>query len=312
MDYRWLQAQAFIATIAEEGSFLRAAKRLRTAPSFLTRKIAEVERDLRTGVFDRTTRRLELTAVGRLVLPEIQVALRHSERAWELAHYYGRLLNGPIRIGYSPYAQESLIRALHRVDARQLEAQLVTVADSPEPRLEFQGATTPELIECVLRAKIHAGVGVQPVFDPELWTEVLAREPFCVCLPRGHALTQKPTISARDLHGQTLFWIRREMHPGFYDRMVKYIRSTGARPLYQEGPSMTQAIEMVVHGLGIALLPNSAVRLSRAGVVFRTINDRYLQIETVLFTKKEFMHGVLQDLMQFLVSHLRAVKPSVQ
>jgi DNA-binding transcriptional LysR family regulator len=102
LDYSWLQAQAYIAAIAEEGSFSGAAKRLHTAPSFLTRKIAEVERELRARIFDRTTRRFEVTELGRIVLPEIQLALRHADRAWELARYYGRLSNGPIRLGYSP------------------------------------------------------------------------------------------------------------------------------------------------------------------------------------------------------------------
>jgi DNA-binding transcriptional LysR family regulator len=196
LDYKWLQAEAYIAAIAEEGSFSGAAKRLHTAPSFLTRKIAEVEKKLRARVFDRTTRSFELTAMGRAVLPEIQLALRHSERAWELARYHGRLENGPLRLGYSPYAHESLLRRLHQLDLRQLEARLVTEAGSPEPRLAFEGGSTPELIERVLRANIHAGVGIHPVSDPKLWVEAVARETFCVCLPRGHILTQKPTISA--------------------------------------------------------------------------------------------------------------------
>ncbi len=48
---------------------------------------------------------------------------------------------------------------------------------------------------------------------------------------------------------------------------------------------MAQAIEIVVHGFGIALLPSSAARLSRTGVVFKTLTDRFLQIETVLFAR---------------------------
>jgi hypothetical protein len=62
----------------------------------------------------------------------------------------------------------------------------------------------------------------------------------------------------------------------------------------------------------MALLPNSAVRLSRTGVIFKTITDRYLQIETVLFAKKEVVHGVLGELVQFLVSQLRAARPAKQ
>jgi DNA-binding transcriptional LysR family regulator len=307
-----IQAQVYVALIAEEGSFSRAARKLRTSQSFLTRKIAEVERNLRARIFDRSTRRLELTNVGRVLLPEIQIALRHAERAWELAQYYGRLMHGPIRVGYSPYTNDALLRVLHQLDISQFEAQRVGTTDSPEPRLVLENSVTPELIERVLRGRLHVSLGVHPISDPELWVEMLAKESFCVCLPRGHALAQRSAVAVRELHEQAVFWIPRDMHPGFYDRTVKYIRSTGARPVYHEVRSTSHAIEIAAHGFGIALLPNSAARLSRTGVVFKTVTDRFMQIETALFAKRELLHGVLQDLTQFLASRLQSAKPIVQ
>ena len=312
LDHSVLQSQIYIAVLAEEGNFSRAAKRLHTAQTFLTKKIAEVERDLRVKIFERSTRRLELTTVGRIVVPEIQLALRHSERAWELARYYARLMHGPIRLGYPLCTHGALVRILHSLDLSQFEAQLVASEDTPEPRIVLEHSVTPDLIERVLRGKLHASLGVLPIESQELWVEQLVREPFCVCLPKGHALAQRQAIAARDLHGQPLFWIPRDMCPAFYDRTVKYIESTGARPVYHEIGSVAQAIEIAVHGLGIALLPSSTARLSRPGVVFKTVTDRFLQIETALFARRELMHGALQDFILFLASRLQGVKPNVQ
>lgn len=312
LDHSVLQAQFYVAVLAEEGSFSRAAKRLHTAQTFLTKKIAEVERDLRIKIFERSTRRLELTTVGRIVVPEIQLALRHSERAWELARYYARLTHGPIRLGYSLYTHGALLRILHSLDLSQFEAQLVASEDTPTPRIVLEHSVTPDLMERVLRGRLHASLGVLPIQSSELWVEQLVREPFCVCLPRGHALAQRQAIAARDLDGQPLFWIPRDMHPAFYDGTVKYIESTGARPVYHEIGSCAHAIEIAVNGLGIALLPNSIARLSRPGVVFKTVTDRFLQIETALFARRELMSGVLQDFTLFLASRLQAVKPNVQ
>jgi DNA-binding transcriptional LysR family regulator len=312
LDHSVLQAQFYVAVLAEEGSFSRAAKRLHTAQTFLTKKIAEVERDLRVKIFERSTRRVELTTVGRIILPEIQLALRHSERGWELARYYGRLTHGPIRLGYSLCTHGSLLRILHSLDLSQFEAQLVVSEDTPKPRIVLEHGVTPDLIERVMRGRLHASLGVLPIQNPELWIEQLVREPFCVCLPKGHPLAQRQTVAARDLHGQPLFWIPRDMHPAFYDQIVKYIESTGARPVYHEIGSVAQAIEIAVHGFGIALLPNSTARLSRPGVVFKTVTDQFLQIETALFARHELMRGVLQDFTLFLASRLRTVKPSVQ
>lgn len=312
LDHSVLQAQFYVAVLAEEGNFSRAAKRLHTAQTFLTKKIADVERDLRVKIFERSTRRLELTTVGRIVVPEIQLALRHSERAWDLARYYARLTHGPIRLGYSLYTHGSLLRILYSLDLSQFEAQRVASEDAPEPRIILEHSVTPDLIERVLRGRLHASLGVLPIQNPDLWIEQLVREPFCICLPKGHALAQRQAVAARDLHGQPLFWIPRDMHPAFYDQTVKYIESTGARPVYHEIGSVAHAIEIAVNGLGIALLPSSIARLSRPGVVFKTVTDRFLQIETALFVKRELMRGVVQDFTLFLASRLQAVKPNVQ
>ena len=237
--------------------------------------------------------------------------VRHAERAWELGRYYGRLMRGPIRLGYSLCTHGPLLRILHSLDLSEFEAQRVAAADTPEPRIQLEHSVTPDLIERVLRGRLHASLGISPIENPELWVEQLVREPFCVCLPKNHALAQRQTIAARDLHGQALFWIPREIHPAFYDRTTKYIESTGARPVFHEIGSVAQAIEIAAHGLGIALLPNSTARLSRPGVMFKTVTDRYLQIETALFARRELMHGVLQDFALFLASRLQNVKPNV-
>jgi len=97
LDHSVLQSQFYVVVLAEEGTFLKAAKRLRTAQSFITRKIGEIERGHRHPIFDRSTRSVRLTKFGRLIVPAFRLAVRESERAWELSENYSRLLNGPLR-----------------------------------------------------------------------------------------------------------------------------------------------------------------------------------------------------------------------
>ncbi len=298
--------------IAEEGSFSRAAQRLRTSQSSLTRRIAELEKTLGAKLFERSTRKLELTAVGRVVLPEIQLALRHSERAWELAQYWGRVRSGPFRIGYSSCINCGLLRKLHQLDLSEIEVQMVAADKSAQPRMVLESRSTPELVEGVLRGRLHVAFGVHPVEDHELWVEAVAREPFCLCVPKNHEFARRTSISARDMHGELLFWMPRDMNPAFYDSIVEYIESTGAEPVYQEVRSATHAIEIVAHGFGLALLPSAAGRLSHTGVVFRPVTDRFMQIETAMFARRERLRGSLQDLTMFLVSRLQALKPTLQ
>ena len=305
-DHSFLQTQVYVAAIAEQGSFSRAAKVLNTSQSFLTRKIGTLEKMLGTKLFERSTRKLALTQAGELLLPEIEKSLRHAERGWHLAHFYMRIWKGPLRIGYSPLINSNTLALLHRLDVSDLEkSRMSSSREVPEARAVFESATTTELVDRVLCGELHAGVGVMPAQESGLWTETLIREPFSVCIPKNHPLVQRTAISIRDLQGQVLYWIPRRVNPAFYDVVTEYIQSTGAQVVYQEVCSIAQAIEIVSHNIGLALLPRTASYLSRSGVVFKNITDRYLQIETAIFARKDIIKGSLKDLFPFVVSRLR-------
>lgn len=308
VDFGFLQAQVYVAVVAEEGSFSRAARRLHTAQSFVTRRIAVLERTLGTRIFDRSTRRLELTAAGRMLLPEVQLALRHTERAWELARYSARIATGPIRIGYSPYINGALVPVLYELNLSELEARRIDATEFPETRPELASSNTPELVEQVLRGQLQVGLGIRPIDDPELWVKSVAREAFCICVPKNHGFAQRTSIPVRDLDGQALFWFPRKLDPAFFDHTVEYVQSAGAHPTFHEVGSAIHAIDTVARGLGLALLPIGASRLSRNGVVFKPITDRFLQIETAIFARRDLLRGGLQDFVMFLTSRLQSLK----
>ena len=302
----FLQLQMYVVALAEEGSFLRAARRLHISQSSLTRKIASLERLVGVQIFERSTRKLALTPAGRVLLPEVQLSLRHAERAMQLAQYQGRLQNGPLRFGCCPLIHAGVLAKLHRLDMSELDSRQTAGSSIPQPSVVLEAAPTPQLVERVLRGELDAGLGVHPIEDRALWIEPLARESFCLCIPKNHDLVRRASVPARDLDGQLLLWIPRDMHPTFYDATLQYFESTGAEPILRAFYPSTQVIDIVSHGFGIALLPASAARLNSMGVVFRPLSDRFLQTETVLFARREHMHGRLGDLAAHVVGRLRA------
>jgi DNA-binding transcriptional LysR family regulator len=96
-------------------------------------------------------------------------------------------------------------------------------------------------------------------------------------------LAKQPSVVARDLDGETMFFLPRAAHPPLYDRTLDYIESTGAKPLIREAISFTHSMEIVAHNFGVALLPRSASRFSCMGVLFKPVTDRLLWMETALF-----------------------------
>lgn len=74
-----LDALETLSTIAEAGSFARAAERLHRVPSALTYTVNKIESDLGVAIFDRSGKRPELTAAGRELIQQGRELLRQAE-----------------------------------------------------------------------------------------------------------------------------------------------------------------------------------------------------------------------------------------
>lgn len=297
-----LEVNILIVVIAQEGNFIRASQKLGITPPSLTRRVLSLEKSIGVKLFDRSTRNVQLTTAGRLFVQESSLSIMHAERAWDLARFQAQIEIGPYRVGYSPYTHSAFLPLLNGLGP-------VPHPPGDEPSgIVLETANTLELVERVLRGKLHAALGVGPLSDRDLWVERVGREGFSVCLPRNHRLAQKTGVTAHDLDREMVFWMPRSLQPRFYGRVMKYIGSLGVQPLFREVKGEAHALEFVAHGFGLALLPRSAARITHVGTVFKPLTDRYLGIETVLFMRRDQRYGDLKDLVDDLCSRLLALK----
>lgn len=297
-----LEAQIFVLALAREGSFHRAAKYLHITQPAFTRKINEIERQLGVKLFIRAYHRLELTPAGRLFIAEAEASVQHAERAFELARRQAQIEVGPMRLGYSSYIHGDLVPLLERW---QLEPGTAR-------GLVLETASTRELIERVIRGRVHVGFGILPIQEEELWVNPIARESLCLCAPKNHRLAQRIAITMRELDREILFWPAKQSHPGFYDQIMEYIDRLDVQPRVHETASETQAMELVSHGFGVALLPRSLGRFLRTGIVFKPVSDLFLKIETALFARKDQRYGALQDKIKDMLSQIRSLPVNAQ
>ena len=116
------QIECFLM-VAEELHFGRAAERLYRSPATVSEAVAALEHSVGGKLFDRTSRRVELTAHGRAFLHEIKEPYEQLVRAHENALARAR---GPreVQIGHTPELGYLLLPGLHAATSRQAEGSL--------------------------------------------------------------------------------------------------------------------------------------------------------------------------------------------
>lgn len=294
-----LQQLLFLEGVLEEGSLVRAADRFHTTHSTISRSLKALSKTLGISLFDKTPYGLRLSSVGRVYGAQIRSSLIQAKLAFDLARYETTLHRRPFYVGHSPDMHGDLLPALEQITLPGIEAPVVVLRSDPCMRLVWR----------VRRGEFQVGVGVLPIVDNSLWIERVAHEPFSICLPEHHRLGARSRLSVRELRGETLVWIPRNNHRLFYDHIVNYLmtlRFDSRR--FLEASTITQALDFAAHGAGVALVPQSASRFQRAGVLFRPLTDHLLRIETAVFARRDQMDSLVKDFIGAVLSKAKALK----
>ena len=289
--------------LAEEGNLVRTAERLHTSHSNVGRKVKALQQDWGVELFHRNLTGFELTDEGRAAVRELRRALEHVQRGFDRALYAAVKNRRPFRVGYSLYVHEKILPFLQRQGAPGTDFS----------QFRLRADTTTQLVPRVLRGELHVGFGVMPILDRDLWVAPVAHEYFGVCIPDTHPLKSRTRLAARDLANETLYWMPRSVHPAFYDQVSDYLHGVGHHTdNLQEARAIIQGIDLAAHNLGVALVPQSAARFQRSGVLFKPLTDKLIQIETALFVRRDKMHGDVLEFVNAALSELQAPKIDLQ
>ncbi|MBM7790812.1 LysR family transcriptional regulator [Tenggerimyces flavus] len=240
------QLEYFIA-VAEERHFTRAAQRMHVAQSGLSTSIRSLERELGAVLFLRNTRSVELTDAGRALLSEARHTLTYVAAARDAVAAVQGVLTGRLVVG-----SMQCLGALHVPDllARFSQAH-------PGIEIHLRHASSPDLVEQVRAGDVDvafvttpsrpvAGVAVAP----------LASEPMVLACGAGHALAEKDSVELGELKEETFV----DFQPGWVTRDVTDLALAGAefdRRVAFEVNDVHSLLDLVGHGLGIALVPHT-------------------------------------------------------
>ncbi|CNE53889.1 LysR family transcriptional regulator [Mycobacterium tuberculosis] len=186
------QLRSFLV-VAEELHFGRAAERLHIAQPPLSRTIKQLERELGTTLFDRNTRRVELTASGRALLAPAAEVLDATRRAEAAVRSAASGESGVVRIAFAG------------VSTHRLVARLARAVRSRRPGIRLE-LTSQQFAQPALKKLQHSdtdlALGRWDVVPADVQAEVVMRDSLVLALPDVHPLARDEAVAVADLAGE--------------------------------------------------------------------------------------------------------------
>ncbi|WP_410651340.1 LysR substrate-binding domain-containing protein [Amycolatopsis sp. cmx-4-54] len=257
------QLRYFVA-VAEEMNFRRAAERLHIAQPALSQQISKFEHELRTELFRRTTRRVELTDSGRVLLVEGRRVLAEADHALAAVTHAAHGETGTLRVGFVSSAALSIVPAI----ALALRESL------PGLHLDLREATTDDQLESVGEGRLDVAIVREVEPAPGLTVRPLLRERLIVAVHEAHPLADRGSIGLAELAGERFLVFPRSRVSRLYDHIAYLCHRAGFRlEATQEAVQFPTLLGLAAANTGITIVPESLSALQLPGLRYVPISD---------------------------------------
>ena len=274
MNFSLRQLRAFSA-VARTASFTRAATELHLSQPALTVQIRELESALGLKLVDRNTRRVQLTAIGRELLPVFERVLGDIRAVAENARELAAGDRGTVQVAALPSLCSRLIpQAMARLKKSH-----------PGITVKLQDTVALRILAAVRSEEADIGIAAFGRLGAGFETTPLAEDRMVAVLPRRHPLASRPTLTLKELARHPLVFmdsqssVRALVEAGLREASVQ------AAPDH-EVTYMSTAVGLVQAGLGVAVLPATALELGVAqGIVTRPLRGAAMRRPIVIARK---------------------------
>lgn len=253
----------YIVMLADEKHFGRAAERCHVSQPTLSVAVKKLEDELGVPLFERHKGNISVTDMGQKLVYQAQKVLAEANIFKDLAQEGKQELTSPLRLGaiytIGPYLFPHLLPELKRA----VPAMPLYIEEN------YTATLKRKLKECELDAILVA----LPFEEPDIVALPIYDEPFVVILPKGHTLCDQKQIDSSMLANDNLLMLGPghcfrdqvlDTNPTLKDLMrIKEKAKPEQAQFITEGSSLETIKHMVASGLGISVLPMSAVLSKR-------------------------------------------------
>lgn len=241
------QIETFLC-VADCGSFRRAAEQLHRSQSAASVHVQQLEEELGVPLFDRTTRRVTLTAEGRTLLNRCTSVVADLKAVAQELREQSGMRRGRVSIGTSPSI------STHRLPRIIAAYQ----ASYPGITLELHEAFAKRMYDDVRERVTDFAVGPKVDGLNDFDFRLIAKDPIVAVLPVSYRLKGRKTIGLKEIAAQPHLSmpkgtaIREVIEDAF--KAQKLVFSPKFEVIHQQ-----TLFSMVEAGLGVTILPLMSV-----------------------------------------------------
>jgi LysR family hydrogen peroxide-inducible transcriptional activator len=249
----------YVVAIADHGSFVRAAEHCRVAQPSLSAQVRKLETWLDIIIFERTTRRVIVTAEGKSFIEQARRVLAEARLLFTIAQRSDKPFGGTLRLAaistLGPYLFPRILPGL-----RKKYSGLALVLSE---------GLTGDLVSKLIDGEIDAVLLSLPQNDSALATAAIFSEPFLLACPKGHPASRRggPTWDGLDVKERLL------LEEGHCLREQALAGCSAPGRASRLATSLETLKYMVAAGEGCTLVPALAVS-ERDAVAYSRLSDR--------------------------------------
>lgn len=247
MNFDLPDLRAFVS-VAKLGSFSAAAQELHLSQPALSRRIEKLESALGVRLFHRTTRKVDMTTVGREFSHRAGDLLNSLEQSLMGIRDVAAQVSGEVTVACIPSAIRYFLPPILSAFHARYPRILLRIID--------QGAN--EVLTTILRNEADFGINYIGAQEPELLFEPILKEPFVVACRTEHPLARMKKVPWSELSSHNYMSVTKDSGNRFLLDLALTEHPTRPR-WYCEAQHVSTLVSLVEAGMGVAAVPRLAM-----------------------------------------------------
>ncbi|NGZ73990.1 LysR family transcriptional regulator [Saccharibacillus alkalitolerans] len=239
-------------TVAEKGSFSAAAAAMHMTQPAVTMQVQALEEHFGTKLLNRSTKRIELTESGRMLLPFARRSIELLRETDTEMSRFTHKLEGRLQFGASNTIGEYVLPPLLVPFGRR----------HPNTSISLKVMNTTQIVEEIARHTLNFGLVEAPVAHPDMVSETVMQDELRLIVPGGHPLAARESVTLEEASAYP--FVLREEGSGTRQVMEDEWKAKGMDPRSLQTVmelGSTGAVKSAVEaGLGVTMLSPSSVK----------------------------------------------------